>query len=63
MNAAAPVQFCPECGERVLEKPNDDTHMVCIAWGIKIGKYRGKADWIEACIKNGKRVTDIVGPL
>ena len=62
MNAAAPVQFCPECGHRVLESPTD-AHDTCIAWGIKMGKYRGKANWIEACIKNGERITKIIGPL
>ena len=59
---AVPVQFCPECGHRVLERPSD-AHNACIAWGIKIKKYRGKSDWIEACIKNGERITEILGPL
>ena len=57
---AVPVQFCAECGHRILDRPNDTSHDHCIAWGILINKYKRKADWSEACIRNGKRVTDIM---
>jgi hypothetical protein len=59
---AVPVQFCPECGQRVLEG-SIDAHRLCIAWGIRMNKYRGEADWVAACIKNGERVVQIIGPL
>lgn len=56
---ATPVQFCPECGHRILDKAGDTTHSICIAWGMKIGKYRGRSDWEVACVRNGERVTSV----
>jgi hypothetical protein len=53
-----PMQFCPECGLQVLSDISD--HNDCIAWGVKMGKYRSGKCWIEACKKNGERVLEIL---
>lgn len=60
MNWALPIQFCPECGEMILKSTKDGEHAECIAWGIKLKKYRGKSDWISACIQNGERVNEVL---
>jgi len=57
---AFPIQFCPECGKRIFDKEEENTHAMCIQWGIMKNKYRRRAEWIQACIENGKRITEIM---
>jgi hypothetical protein len=57
---ATPIQFCPECGHRILEGRSDNKHEACIAWGRMMNKYRDTVDWVAACLKNGQRVLEII---
>ena len=57
---AVPIQFCPECGQRILENDLSASHLLCINWGIRIGKYKVPSDWTAACVKNGLRVSSSV---
>lgn len=49
--------FCPQCGAEFFGTDTKD-HEQCIRWGISVRGYKGRAGWIEACIANGRRVTE-----
>ena len=56
---AEPIQFCPECGKRIMI--DDKGHAACITWGIQTKKYTVPDDWLKACIENGERVAFSLG--
>ena len=56
---AEPLQYCPECGKRVVV--DDRAHAACIAWGIQTKKYTIVNDWVKACVENGERVVASLG--